>query len=281
MILDKIKKRENENPEDVKSKVDIPVGKWIKCNSCGDILYKETVHDNFSICLSCGNYFRLSSRRRLKQIIDEGTYEEFDLNIETINPLGLEDYPKKLHALKEKTLMDEGVRCGVGKINGLKTVICVMDCNFLMGSMGSVVGEKITYSIEKAIELKLPIIIFSVSGGARMQEGIYSLMQMAKTSCAVAKLNKAKLLYITVLTEPTFGGVTASFGTLGDIIIAERGARMGFAGRRVIEQTIRQKLPADFQTAEYFMKHGQVDMICDRGELKSTIVSLIKLHLKK
>ena len=279
MILDKIKKR--ENTEDVKSKVDIPVGKWIKCNSCGDILYKETVHDNFSICPSCGNYFRLSSRRRLKQIIDEGTYEEFDLNIETINPLGLEDYPKKLYALKEKTLMDEGIRCGIGEINGLKTVICVMDCNFLMGSMGSVVGEKITYSIEKAIELKLPLVIFSVSGGARMQEGIFSLMQMAKTSAALNKLNNAGGLFISVLTDPTYGGVTASFAMLGDIILSEQHAMIGFAGPRVIEQTIKQELPEGFQPAEFLLEHGFIDKIVERKDLKDMLYKIISLHKKE
>ena len=278
MILDKIKKR--EVTEDVKSKVDIPVGKWVKCNSCGDILYKETVHDNFSICPSCGNYFRLSSRRRLKQIIDEGTYEEFDLNIETINPLGLEDYPKKLHALKEKTLMDEGIRCGIGEINGLKTVICVMDCNFLMGSMGSVVGEKITYSIEKAIELNLPLVIFSVSGGARMQEGIFSLMQMAKTSAALNKLNNAGGLFVSVLTDPTYGGVTASFAMLGDIILSEPRAMIGFAGPRVIEQTIKQELPEGFQTAEFLLEHGFIDKIVERKDLKETLYKILNLHQK-
>lgn len=278
MILDKIKKRENDANEEVRSKVDIPVGKWIKCNSCGDILYKETVHDNFSICPSCGNYFRLSSRRRLKQIIDEGTYTEFDLNIETINPIGLSDYLKKLHALKEKTLMDEGIRCGIGKINGLETVICVMDCNFLMGSMGSVVGEKITYSIEKAIELKLPLVIFSVSGGARMQEGIFSLMQMAKTSAALNKLNNAGGLFISVLTDPTYGGVTASFAMLGDIILSEPHAMIGFAGPRVIEQTIKQELPEGFQTAEFLLEHGFIDKIVERKDLKETLFKIINLH---
>ena len=253
-------------------------GKWIKCNKCGEILYKETVHENLSICPNCGNYFRLSSRRRLKQIIDEGTYNEFDLKIETTNPLGLVDYPKKLSALKEKTLMEEAVRCGTGKINGKEVVICVMDCNFLMGSMGSVVGEKITYSIEKAIELKLPLIIFSVSGGARMQEGIFSLMQMAKTSAALNKLNNAGILYISVLTDPTYGGVTASFAMLGDIILSEPMAMIGFAGPRVIEQTIKEALPEGFQTAEFLLEHGFIDKIVERKDLKETLSKLLILH---
>lgn len=282
MIIDKIKKRQQDigNLENVASKADIPVGKWVKCTNCKEILYKETVHQNFSICPNCGNYFRLSSRRRLKQIIDEGTYKEFDLNIANINPLNLEDYPKKLKSLKEKTGLDEGVRCGIGKIDGDEVVICIMDGNFIMGSMGSVIGEKITYSIEKAIECNLPIIIFCVSGGARMQEGIISLMQMAKTTSALAKLDEKGLLYISVLTDPTYGGVTASFATLGDIVIAEPRAMIGFAGPRVIEQTIKQELPKGFQTSEFLLEHGFVDMIVERQDMKNTLSKLLKLHKK-
>ena len=176
MVIDKIKKREEPEEDKKYSKPDIPVGKWIKCEKCKEILYKEIVRENYSVCPNCGNHFRLSSRRRIAQIIDEGTFEEFKLNIETVNPLGMDSYIKKMETIREKTGIDEAVKCGTGNINGEKVVICVMDGNFLMGSMGSVVGEKITYSIEKAIELKLPLIIFSVSGGARMQEGIISLM---------------------------------------------------------------------------------------------------------
>ena len=221
MVVDKIKKRGMiEDSKDYR-KADIPVGKWVKCNKCKEILYKEDLHKNFSVCPYCDNHFRLSSRRRLKQVIDEGTFEEFDLKIENSNPLQMKEYTKKLEVLREKTGLDEAVKCGIGKINGEEVVICIMEGNFLMGSMGTVVGEKITYSIEKAIECKLPIIIFSVSGGARMQEGIMSLMQMAKTSAAIAKLNEAGLLYISVLSDPTYGGVTASFASLGDIILAE------------------------------------------------------------
>ncbi len=220
MIVDKIKKRElkdirPENP------VDIPVGKWVKCDKCKEILYKEAVKENLSVCPNCGHHFRLSSRRRIEQIIDKDTFQEFDLNIDTANPLKMEEYVKKLEALRDKTGLDEAVKCGIGKINGIDVVICVMDGNFFMGSMGTVVGEKITYSIEQAIERRLPIIIFSVSGGARMQEGIMSLMQMAKTSSAIARLDSEGLLFISVLTDPTYGGVTASFASLGDIILAE------------------------------------------------------------
>ncbi len=213
MIVDKIKKRETNNVKHI-NPVDIPADKWIKCDGCKEIVYKEAVQENYNVCPNCGYHFRISSTKRIAQIIDEGTFEEFDLKIDTVNPLQMEEYLKKLTGLREKTGLDEAVKCGTGTINGEKVVICVMDGNFLMGSMGTVVGEKITYSIEKAIELKLPLIIFSVSGGARMQEGIMSLMQMAKTSSAIAKLDDAGLLFISVLTDPTYGGVTASFASL-------------------------------------------------------------------
>ena len=242
MIVDKIKKRETRNLDNKKSNIDIPIGKWVKCDKCKEIIYKETVRENLNICPNCGHYFRMHAGKRIKLIIDEDTYKRFDLNLETTNPLELEDYPKKLKALREKTGLEEAVACGTGKINGEDVVICIMDSGFLMGSMGAVVGEKITYSIEQAIELRLPLIIFAVSGGARMQEGIISLMQMAKTTAALTKLEEAGLLYISVLTDPTYGGVTASFASLGDIILAEPGAMIGFAGQRVIEQTIYQKV---------------------------------------
>ena len=186
MIVDKIKKREPTAKRPT-NKVDIPIGKWIKCDKCKEIIYKETLRENYSICPNCGAYFRMHINKRLETILDEGSYKRFDLDIDTTNPLGLEDYPKKIKALREKTGIQEAVGCGTGKINGEDVVICIMDSGFLMGSMGVVVGEKITYSIEKAIELKLPIIIFCTSGGARMQEGIVSLMQMAKTTSAIRK----------------------------------------------------------------------------------------------
>lgn len=277
MIVDKIKKRETKNIRP-SNKVDIPVGKWVKCDKCKEIIYKENLKENNSICPLCGHYFRVSSKRRIEQIIDEGTFEEFDLNIDTVNPLGLEDYEKKLHSLREKVGVDEAVKCGTGEINSTKVVICVMDSNFLMGSMGSVVGEKITYSIEKAIELKLPLIIFCASGGARMQEGIISLMQMAKTTEALSKLDEAGLLYISVLTDPTYGGVTASFAMLGDVILAEPGSMIGFAGPRVIEQTIGQSLPEGFQTAEFLLEHGFIDKIVERKDLKNTLHKIIELQ---
>lgn len=277
MIVDKIKKR--EVPQNNKtSKIDIPIGKWVKCDKCKEILYKDTVRENLNICPNCGNYFRMHINRRLELIVDEGTYQKFDINIETTNPLEIEDYPKKLKTLREKTKLEEAVACGTGKINGENVVICIMDSGFLMGSMGIVVGEKITYAVEKAIELKYPLIIFSVSGGARMQEGIISLMQMAKTTAALTKLDEAGLLYISVLTDPTYGGVTASFASLGDIVLAEPHAMIGFAGQRVIKQTIGEELPESFQTAEFLLEHGFIDKIVERKELKDTIYNLIQFH---
>ena len=277
MIVDKIKKRESP-PQNKKNKVDIPIGKWVKCDNCKEIIYKETVRENLSICPYCGHYFRMHINKRLEMIADAGTYKRFDLNIETSNPLGLEDYPKKLKTLKEKTGIDEAVAAGTCKINGEKVVICIMDSGFLMGSMGAVVGEKITYAIEQAIEQRLPIIIFTVSGGARMQEGIVSLMQMAKTTVALTKLDEAGLLYISVLTDPTYGGATASFASLGDIILAEPGAMIGFAGQRVIKQTIGEELPEGFQTAEFLLEHGFIDKIVERKDLKDTLYKLIMFN---
>lgn len=278
MIVDKIKKREVKASNNKKSNIDIPIGKWVKCDKCKEIIYKESVRSNESVCPNCGHYFRMHIGKRLEKIIDKDTYKRFDLNVDTNNPLELEDYPKKLKSLREKTGLEEAVACGTGKINGEDVVICIMDSGFLMGSMGAVVGEKITYSIEQAVKLRLPLIIFSVSGGARMQEGIISLMQMAKTTAALTKLDEAGLLYISVLTDPTYGGVTASFASLGDIILAEPGAMIGFAGQRVIEQTIGEKLPEGFQTAEFLLEHGFIDKIVERNEMKDTLYRLIQYH---
>ncbi len=277
MIVDKIKKR-NIPDKNIKPSIDIPVGKWTKCDKCKEILYKEDLRKNYSICPNCGHYFRMHINKRIELIVDEGTYKRFDYDIETSNPLELEDYPKKLKTLREKTRIPEAVATGTGKINGEDVVICIMDSGFLMGSMGVVVGEKITYAIEQAIKKKLPLVIFSVSGGARMQEGTVSLMQMAKTTAALAKLDEAGLLYISVLTDPTYGGVTASFASLGDVILAEPGAMVGFAGQRVIEQTIGESLPEGFQTAEFLLEHGFIDKIVERKELKNTIHKLICFH---
>lgn len=280
MIIDKVKKlKEKEtNPQKNEKAGDMLIGKWVKCENCKEILYKEELHQNYSVCLNCGKHFRLSSRRRIKQIADEGTFEEIGANILTKDPLKFEGYLKKVEVLKEKTKLEEAVKCGICEIEGEKAVIAVMDGNFLMGSMGSAVGERITMAVETAIQEKLPLVIFSVSGGARMQEGIVSLMQMAKTSAAIAKLNDAGLLYISVLTDPTTGGVTASFASLGDIILAEPDALIGFAGPRVIEQTIKQKLPEGFQKSEFLLEHGFIDKIVERKDMKNTLYQIIKLH---
>ena len=277
MLVDKIKKREPTAKKNI-NKVDIQVGKWVKCTKCKEILYKEDVKNNLNICPNCGAYFRMHINRRLESIIDKGTYKRFDLNIDNVNPLGLEDYEQKIKKLRQKTDLEEAVSCGTGKIEGEDVVICIMDSGFLMGSMGTVVGEKITYAVEKSIELKYPLIIFTVSGGARMQEGIMSLMQMAKTTSAISKLNKAGGLYISVLTDPTYGGVTASFATIADIVLSEPSAMIGFAGQRVIEQTIGESLPDGFQTAEFLLEHGFIDKIVERRELKHTLKRLIDLN---
>ena len=279
MVIDKIKKA-NQNPIRVKNEKaeDRLVGKWVKCDNCKEILYKEEVHRNYSVCPNCGKHFRLSARRRIAQIIDEGTFIETNQDMQTSDPLKFEGYQKKMKALQEKTGIKEAVTTGIGEIEGEKVVIAVMDGNFLMGSMGSVVGEKITSSIELAIKEKLPLIIFCVSGGARMQEGIISLMQMAKTSAALAKLDEAGLLYISVLTDPTTGGVTASFASLGDIILAEPNALIGFAGPRVIEQTMKQKLPEGFQRSEFLLEHGFIDKIVERRDMKSELAKILRLH---
>lgn len=282
MIIDKVKKinEKEQKIEKNKKASDMMIGKWVKCDSCKEIIYKEELHNNFSVCPNCGKHFRLSARRRIKQIADEGTFENFGDDILTKDPLQFKGYLKKVEAIREKTKIDEAVKCGICKVEGEEIVLVVMDGNFLMGSMGSAVGERITLAIEKAIERKLPLIMFCVSGGARMQEGIISLMQMAKTSSALARLDKAGQLYISVLTDPTTGGVTASFASLGDIILAEPKALIGFAGPRVIEQTIKQKLPDGFQSSEFLLEHGFIDKIVERKDMKRTIVKLVRLHKK-
>ena len=278
MVIDKIKKVTVTDTKANTKASDMMVGKWIKCDNCKEILYKEDVRANYSVCPNCSKHFRLSSRRRIVQIIDEGTFEELNANLHTTDPIKFEGYLQKIKSLEEKTKIKEAVKTGIGKINGINVAIGVMDANFMMGSMGEVVGEKITRLIETAIEKHLPVILFCASGGARMQEGMVSLMQMAKTSAVLSKLNKAGLLYISVFTDPTTGGVTASFASLGDIILAEPGALIGFAGPRVIEQTINQKLPEGFQRAEFLLEHGFVDRIVERKDMKNELCKILKLH---
>lgn len=254
---------------------------WTKCVHCDAQLLKKDIEDNNMVCPVCDYHFRVNARTRIKQLFDEGSFEELFTDIKPTDPLEFvdtESYKDRIEAAQKKTGLSDAVVTGLGTIDGHKVSCAVMDFDFMGGSMGSVVGEKVTRAMEKAIELKLPVLVITSSGGARMQESALSLMQMAKTACACAKLDEAGLLYINLITDPTFGGVTASFGTLGDIIVAEQGARVGFAGRRVIEQTIRQKLPADFQTAEYLMKYGQVDVVSSRKDLKATLANILAMH---
>ena len=260
------------------SRPEVPEGLLRKCNKCGAAIIAEDVKQGNYICPKCGGYFRIHAYRRIQMVIDEGTFEEWDHDLTGGNPVNYKGYPEKVQALQEKTGLKEAVVTGRGKINGRETVIAVCDGRFLMASMGWAVGEKITRAVERATEEKLPVIIFACSGGARMQEGITSLMQMAKTSAALERHSKAGLLYVSVLTEPTTGGVTASFAMLGDIILAEPGALIGFAGPRVIEQTIRQKLPKGFQRAEFLVEHGFVDDIVRREELKEKLGRILEMH---
>lgn len=254
---------------------------WTKCVHCDSQLLKKDLEENDMVCPVCDYHFRINATKRIKQLFDEGSFEELFKEIKPTDPLDFVDtepYKERLEKAHAKTNLDEAVITGLASIEGHRMATAVMDFDYMGGSMGSVVGEKVTRLIEKAIELKLPVLAITSSGGARMQESALSLMQMAKTSCACSRLDDAGLLYVNLLTEPTFGGVTASFGTLGDIIVAEQGARIGFAGRRVIEQTIRQKLPSDFQTAEYLLKYGQVDVVSSRKDLRKTLANIFAMH---
>lgn len=254
---------------------------WIKCIHCENQILKTDLEQNMMVCPVCEYHYRINATKRIKLLFDEGSFVERFKNVTPTDPLNFVDtepYKDRLEKAHSKTKLDEAVITGLGEIKGHRVAAAIMDFDYMGGSMGSVVGEKVTRIMEEAIKQKVPMIAVTSSGGARMQESALSLMQMAKTSCAVGKLDEAGLLYMNILTEPTFGGITASFGTLGDIIIAEQGARIGFAGRRVIEQTIRQSLPADFQTAEYLLKYGQVDIISKRAELRDKIAAVLTMH---
>jgi len=257
----------------------VPDGLWIKCPACARTIYAKQM-DALKLCTLCGAGFRLSARERINITVDDGSFVETDKGLLTKNPLAYPGYEAKIAALTEKTGLNEAVATGRCCLGGFDTVLCVMDTGFIMASMGSVVGEKITRAFEYAAENKLPVIIFAASGGARMQEGIISLMQMAKTSAAAKRHSEKGLLYVTVLTDPTTGGVTASFAMLGDIILAEPRAVIGFAGRRVIEQTIKQRLPEDFQTAEFMLEHGFIDKIVTRENMRKTLIHILRLHEK-
>lgn len=262
-------------------KPEVPQGLLRKCNKCGAAIVTEDVKNGNYICPKCGGYFRIHAYTRIRMVTDEGSFEEWDKDLVGANPMEYRGYEEKLSSVREKTGLREAAVTGKGRINGQEAVIGVCDGRFFMASMGWAVGEKITRAVERATRERLPVILFACSGGARMQEGITSLMQMAKTSAALKKHSDAGLLYISVLTEPTTGGVTASFAMLGDVILAEPGALIGFAGPRVIEQTIRQKLPKGFQRAEFLLEHGFVDEIVERENLKKTLTKLLKLHEEK
>ena len=271
-------KTQAEEPKQEEVKETAPVVETVTCKICKKELDKQRVIKNKYVCYECGYYFRVRTKNRIRMVADAGTFETWDNDLKTGNPLNFPEYEEKVAATQEKTGLNEGVTMGSCTINGEKTVLGVIDARFMMGSMGHVVGERITRAMEKATEQKLPVILFCCSGGARMQEGIISLMQMAKTSAAVKRHSDAGLLYIPVLTDPTTGGVTASFAMLGDIILAEPGALIGFAGPRVIEQTIGQKLPEGFQRAEFQLEHGFVDAIVERKDLKITLNRILKMH---
>lgn len=262
-----------------RKKRDMPDGLWMRCDGCKNLVYKKNVEERMHVCPECNYHFRIFSRDRLNLLLDENSLEEMWANMQSCDPLNFKDrvtYPERIAAEQEKTGLKEAAIVGKGKINGKEVMIGITDPSFIMGSMGSVVGEKITRITEKAFELKLPLIIISGSGGgARMHEGVFSLMQMAKTSAAIAKFREAGGLYISVLTDPSLGGVMASFASQADIIIAEPKALIGFAGPRVIQETIKRSLPSGFQTAEFLLEHGFLDMIVHRQDMRKEISRLI------
>lgn len=277
----RIKKQRNGYVTIKIPKPDVPKGLFGKCKKCGQMVLSEEVRENGYICPKCGGYVRMHAKRRIKMLVDKGTFEPWFEGLEISNPLGDKEYEKKLLEVKEKIKLEEAVITGKALINGSEVALAVMDGRFLMASMGEIVGEKITRTVEKATEENLPLVIVACSGGARMQEGIISLMQMAKTSAALKRHSESGNLYISVLTDPTTGGVTASFAMLGDIIMAEPDALIGFAGPRVIEQTIGQKLPKGFQKSEFLLEHGFIDLIVERQNLKNKLSEIIKLHYSK
>lgn len=262
-------------------KIDIPSDLFIKCESCQELIYNDDFLKSYKVCPKCNYHFRINARERLNLILDKGSFQELFTELRTTNPLDFPDYEAKIKSYQEKTNENEAFICGLGMINKIPVALGVLDSYFMMGSMGSVVGEKVTRLIETALEKRLPLIIFSASGGARMQEGIFSLMQMVKTTAALKYYQDAGLLYISVLTHPTTGGVAASFAMLGDIIISEPKSLIGFAGQRVIKETIKQDLPEGFQTAEFQLEKGFVDLICDRKDLRNVLGKILSMHKKE
>nr|AOM64605.1 acetyl-CoA carboxylase beta subunit [Riquetophycus sp.] len=262
----------------------VPEELWIKCDKCGLLMYFKTLNKQYKVCPQCEHHFATSSHDRIQQLLDKNSWRSINNNLASTDPLGFCDqklYGKRLQDMKMKTGLADAVQTGIGKISNISIAFGIMDFRFMGGSMGSVVGEKLTRLIEKATELKIPVIILCASGGARMQEGMLSLMQMAKISSALYKHQQKKLLYLPILTSPTTGGVTASFAMLGDLIIAEPKALIAFAGRRVIEQTIREDLPENFQTSEYLFEHGFIDLIIPRTQLRSKLHHILSFYSKK
>lgn len=259
----------------------IPAGMWEKCQCCQKIVYADDLQASFKVCPHCGHHFRLTARQRILATVDEGCFKEFNENVRGGDPLNFPGYKEKLRTSRAYTGLQDAIITGTAKIQGHDCVLCAMDSNFMMGSMGAAVGEKMARAVEKAIDLQIPLVAFTVSGGARMQEGMVSLMQMAKVSATISKLDEAGLLYIVVLTDPTTGGVTASFAMLGDITLAEPNALVGFAGRRVIMQTTRTSLPDYFQHAEFVQDKGFIDMIVPRSEMAETIGKILAAHERR
>ena len=271
---------EEKTGKDKREEIKLSDMLWIKCNSCSEMIYRRVIERNLQVCPKCNYHFQIPARKRIDCLVDPGTFIEHDTNLVSSDVLDFKDLKRYTHRLKESmeaTGEKDAVICGEARIDGQPAMIGIFEFGFMGGSLGSVVGEKITRLIERAIEKKMGVVIFCASGGARMQEGILSLMQMAKTSAALARLREARLLYISVLTDPTTGGVSASIGMLGDIIIAEPKAMIGFAGPRVIKETIRAELPEGFQRAEYLLEHGIVDLIVERKDLRRTLGSLLEM----
>lgn len=261
-------------------KVKIPEGLWVKCDSCKEIIYKKEIDKNLRICPKCNYHFRISARERIKLLVDEGSFTEIHSGLLSNDPLNFRDkisYRERIEENQKKCGLEDAAISGEATVEGHPVILLIMDFSFMGGSMGSVVGEKVLRSAEAALEKKIPFITVASSGGARMQEGIFSLMQMAKVSAAISRLNDNGILYISILADPTFGGVTASFAMLGDIILAEPRSLIGFAGPPVIEQTIKQQLPDDFQRAEFLLEHGFVDRVVDRKDIKKTVARIIEL----
>lgn len=273
-----LSKKKNNTPIDKEKEKQFPEGMMTKCPSCRQIYLTKELHDNLKVCPKCDHHEKMTAQERIACFLDKGTFVSMDDHLQTSNPLHFPAYVEKIEVDSKKTGLNEAVLTGVGELEGQQIVVAIMDSHFRMGSMGSVVGEKITRAVERATELGVPFIIFTASGGARMQEGVLSLMQMAKTSVALKRHSEAGYLYISILTHPTTGGVSASFASIGDINIAEPQALIGFAGRRVIEQTVREKLPDDFQTAEFLLEHGQLDAIFHRKEMRHKVATIVRLH---